>query len=100
MANRLRLLGERLRSRCQEQAGLGCITTRSYSPHSNEEWWHFLVDFFGSEDAIFERLRVNREVFEDALAFVAAVVPSVLGGGGESFQSNNCFLVWFLITNK
>ena len=65
--------GEPLRSRGPEQAGLGGITTKSHSPHSNEEWWHFIVDFFGSEDAISERLRVDREAFEDALAFVAAV---------------------------
>ena len=65
--------GEPLRSRGPEQAGLGGITPKSNSPYSNEEWWHFLVHFFGSDDPISERLRVNREVFEDALAFVAAV---------------------------
>ena len=91
MANRLQLLGERLRSRCPEQAGLGGITTRSNSPYSNEEWWHFLVHFFGSEVAISERLRVNREAFEDASAFVAAVVPSVRWRRGRIISIKQLF---------
>ena len=84
--------GEPLRSRGPEQAGLGGITPKSNSPYSNEEWWHFLMDFFGSEDAISERLRVDREAFEDALAFVAAVVPSVRGGAN---LFNQTIVFWF-----
>ena len=91
MANRLRLLGERLQSRGPEQAGLGCFTTRSHSPYSSEEWWHFFVHFFGSEDAISERLLVNREAFEDALAFVAAVGA---GSRGRIISIKQLFF-WF-----
>ena len=49
------------------------------------------MDFFGSEDAISERLRVNREEFEDALAFVAAVVPSVRWRRGRIISIKHLF---------
>ena len=91
MANRLRLPCERFQSRCPEQARLCGISTRSDSPYSNEEKWHFLVHFFGSDDAISERLRVNREAFEDALAFVAAVVASVRGRMGRIISIKQLF---------
>ena len=97
MANQLRLLGERLQSRGPEQAGLGGITTRSDSPYSNEEWWNFPVHFFGSEDAICERLRVNREAFEDALAFVAAVGA---GSRGRIISIKQLFFFGMVFHNK
>ena len=97
MANQLRLLDERLRrvearNRAIEDASHQQVT----DPTANEEWWHFLVHFFGSEEALFERLRVNREVFDDALAFVAEVVPSVRGRRGW-IHSNREKLLFLLV---
>ena len=40
------------------------------------------MHFFGSEDAISERLRVNSEAFEDSLAFDAAFDASIRGRMG------------------
>ena len=97
IANGLQHLGERLQSRGPEQAGHGSITTRSASPYSNEEWWHFLVNFFGSEVAIIESLRVNREAFEDALAYVTAFVPSVRGLMGRIISIKQQFYLVFIL---
>ena len=97
MTNRLRLLEERLQRVEERNVSILAASQQEVAhPAGHEEWWHFLVDFFGSEDAIFERLRVNREVFEDALAFVAEVVPSGRGRRG-SIRSNREKLLFLLI---
>ena len=83
MANRVLLLEERLhRVEERNRAIVEASDQQVQLPAAQEEWWHFMVNFFGTEDAIFERLRANREEFEDAFSFVSEVVPSVRGRRG------------------
>ena len=97
MANRVQLLEERLhRVEERNRAIVEASDQQVQLLAAQEEWWHFMVNFLGTEDAIFERLRVNREVFEDAFAFVSEVVPSVRGRRGW-IRSNREKLLFLLI---
>ena len=73
MANRTRL-GERLRENERRMRAIEEAAARPVDPpRGPEEWWPELVREFGSEDAVLKELKVNKNVFNDALALVQNV---------------------------
>ena len=74
MANRMELLEANIQlvnERTQTIVEAG-VTQRS-AMQPAEKWWPSIVQFFGSEDAMFIRLGIDRVLFEEALALVRDV---------------------------
>ena len=65
-------------------------------PRGQEEWWPELLEEFGSEDAMFTELKVNRIVFNDALALVENVAQETRGRR-SGIKSNREKLLFLLI---
>ena len=65
-------------------------------PSRLEGWWPSLITLFGSEEIMYEKLKVNREVFEDALALVGDVVHPTRGRK-SSIRSNREKLFFLLV---
>ena len=99
MANRARLLDEHLH-RVEERTRsiLEASTQQVVSQNRGEEWWPALVQHFGTEGEMFERLKINRDVFEDALALVSEVANLTRGRRGKirSNREKLFFLMVFL----
>ena len=74
MANRMELLEARLQ-RVEErtQTIINAAATQPAVEHQAEEWWPYLIQLFGSEDAMFLRLGIDRMLFDEAFALVRDV---------------------------
>ena len=96
MANQGRLR-ERLRENERRMRAIEEAAARPVDPpRGPEEWWPELVREFGSEDAMFTELRVNKNVFNDALALVENV-PQETRGRRSGIKSNHEKLLFLLI---
>ena len=96
MANRARLQ-ERLRENETRRRAIQEAATRPVvPPRGHEEWWPYLSQEFGGEDAMFEELKVNRLIFNDALALVENV-PQERRGRKSGIKSNREKLLFLLI---
>ena len=99
MANRARLLDEHL-NRVDERTRsiIEASTQQVVRQNRGEEWWPALVGLFGTEEAMFERLKINRDVFDDALALVSEVATLTRGRRGtiRSNREKLFFLMVFL----
>ena len=74
MTNRMQLLDARLQrveARTQTIIEAGVAQRAVVQPA--EEWWPSLVQLFGSEDAMFQRLGIDRTLFDEAFALVRDV---------------------------
>ena len=92
MANRMQLLDARLQrvdARTQTIIEAGVAQRAAVQPA--EEWWPSLVLLFGSEDAMFQQLGVDRMLFDEALALVRDVVAH--RRSGRSFDKNGLFFI-------
>ena len=74
MANQMNELDERLALLDAEAHAILTAATQTVQlPVETEQWWPYLVELFGDENSIFTRLRIDRGVFEEALALVVNV---------------------------
>ena len=75
MANNTARLDERLATlEADEQEILAAATQPVELSTDEEQWWPYLVEYFGSEEAIFSHMGLDRGVFDQALALVSDVV--------------------------
>ena len=67
-------------------------------PHENEQWWPSLIAEYGSEDALFNKVGIDRAVFEDVLSFVQDVAGERRGrrSGIGSNREKLLFLMTFM----
>ena len=74
MANNTARLDERLATlEADEQEILAAATQPVELTTEEEQWWPYLVEYFGNEDAIFSHVGLDRWVFDQALALVSDV---------------------------
>ena len=74
MANRMQLLDARLqRVDARTQTIFEASAAQRAVVQLAEEWWPSLVQMFGTEDAMFQRLGIDRMLFDEALALVRDV---------------------------
>ena len=62
----------------------------------DEVWWPYLVERFGDENAIFQRIRVDRRVFDLAFVFVQEVPVEHRGKKG-AVRSNREKLLYLVV---
>ena len=75
MANNTARLDERLATLDEDEREIMAAATQPVElPTEEEQWWPYLVEYFGSEDAIFSHMGLDRGVFDQALALVSDVV--------------------------
>ena len=75
MANNTARLDERLATLDEDEREIMAAATQPVElPTEEEQWWPYLVEYFGSEDAIFSHMGLDRGVFDQALALVGDVV--------------------------
>ena len=55
------------------QLVINAADERPELPERNDVWWPYLIQRFGGDDALFERLRLDRRVFDLAYVFVREV---------------------------
>ena len=74
MQNQRARLDERLAAlETDAEEILAAATQTVELPTDEERWLPWLVEYFGSEDAIFARMGIDRGVFDQALALVSDV---------------------------
>ena len=91
-------LEERLERLDEQTREIEAASQQPVACDQDEVWWPQLIEFFGGEDAMFVKLRINRSVFDDALVLVQDVALETRGRRG-SIRSNReklFFLVVFL----
>ena len=97
MANRMQLLDPRLQrvdARTQTIMEAGVAQRAAVQPA--EEWWPSLVLLFGSEDAMFQRLGIDRMLFDDALSLVRDVAAPHRGRRSR-IRTNRERLLCFMV---
>ena len=88
MANRMRQLEERLAAIEERNRTIMETSTQPVEPAGVlEVWWPFMTALFDNEDAMFEKLTINKNVFFDALALVGNVATETRGKKVQSIQT-------------
>ena len=97
MANRVTLLEERLQ-RVDERSRRIMESATEIVPDTNpqEIWWPYVVSFYQDERVLFERVRIDPEVFYDSLAIVRDVTWEMRGR--QSAIRPNREKLFFLMT--
>ena len=97
MANRVGFLEEMLR-RVDERTQMivDAAALPVPPPQPQERWWTHVIAFYGNEDVLFNRVKVDKEVFLDCLTLVNDVVWERRGRLGVI--SSNRERLFFLMT--
>ena len=77
------------------QLAMNAAEEQPDGPEMNEIWRPFLIERFGGEDALFQRIRLDRRVFDLAYVFVLEVPVEQRGKKG-AVRSNRERLLFFL----
>ena len=97
MANEPTTLERRLdRVEDHSQRVLQASTLDVRMPQADELWWPFLVEMFGSTNAVFTRTRIDRDLFESAYTFVRDI-PVERRGKKGAVRSNREKLFFVMV---
>ena len=96
MANRARLLQRQEEVEETRKRILAAATHHVELPRAREQWWPELLREYGSEDAVFEALKVRKVLFNDALALIENV-PQDRRGRQSVIRSNSENLLFLTV---
>ena len=96
MANRARLVQRQEEVEETRRRILAAASLNVQQPRGREQWWPELIEEYGSEDGMFEALRVGKVLFNDALALVENV-PQDGRGRPSGIRSNREKLLFLMV---
>ena len=98
MANRARLVQRQQEVEARVREIEAAATRRAEPPTGPEQWWPELVEEYGGDDEMFEALKVNKVLFNEALVLVENAVQDRRGrrSGIRSNREKLLFLIVYL----